>query len=55
LLTIVVPRLCPSNSIAQEIGRNCEKAARSIFPLQVVMIRKVKVLKKPKFDCEWPP
>ena len=27
-----------------------EKACNSIFPLQNVFIRKVKVLKKPKFD-----
>ncbi len=27
-----------------------EKACQSIFPLQNVFIRKVKVLKKPKFD-----
>lgn len=32
--------------IAQEIDRRCQ----SIFPLQNVTIRKVKVLKKPKFD-----
>ena len=33
-------------SIPQEIERRCQ----SIYPLQNVFIRKVKVLKKPKFD-----
>jgi len=41
----VVNKLIP-NSIGSEI----EKACRSIYPLQNVNIRKVKVLKKPKFD-----
>ncbi len=34
------------DSIAAEIEKKCQ----SIFPLQNVYIRKVKVLKKPKFD-----
>ena len=34
------------DSIATEIEKKCY----SIFPLQNVFIRKVKVLKKPKFD-----
>jgi hypothetical protein len=38
------------HSIPEQIGRECEKAAKGIFPLSVVLIRKVKVLKKPKFD-----
>ena len=33
-------------SISQEIDKRCH----SIFPLQNVCIRKVKMLKKPKFD-----
>ena len=41
----VVSKLIP-NSIGAEI----EKACRSIYPLQNVNIRKVKVIKKPKFD-----
>jgi small subunit ribosomal protein S3Ae len=41
----VVSKLIP-NSIGQEI----EKLCRGIYPLQNVMIRKVKVIKKPKFD-----
>merc|ERR1712098_732127 len=31
-------------------GKEIEKAARSIFPLKDCMIRKVKIVKKPKFD-----
>jgi small subunit ribosomal protein S3Ae len=34
----------------ESIGFEIEKACQSIFPLQNVFIRKVKVLKKPKFD-----
>jgi len=41
----VVNKLLP-DSIAKDI----EKAAQSIYPLHDVHIRKVKVLKKPKFD-----
>jgi small subunit ribosomal protein S3Ae len=41
----VVNKLIP-NSIGSEI----EKLCRGIYPLQNVMIRKVKVIKKPKFD-----
>lgn len=41
----VVNKLIP-NSIGAEI----EKACRSIYPLQNVNVRKVKVIKKPKFD-----
>jgi len=41
----VVNKLIP-NSIGQEI----EKVCRGIYPLQNVNIRKVKVLRKPKFD-----
>lgn len=41
----VVKKLIP-DSIAKDI----EKVCQSIYPLHDVMIRKVKVLKKPKFD-----
>lgn len=34
----------------ESIGLEIEKACQSIFPLQNVCIRKVKVLRKPKFD-----
>jgi len=34
----------------ESIGADIEKAAHAIYPLQNVFIRKVKVLKKPKFD-----
>merc|ERR1711916_344450 len=36
--------------IPELIRKEIEKATRSIFPLQNVYIRKVKVLKRPKFD-----
>jgi len=34
----------------EAIGREIEKAAKGIYPLQNVYIRKVKILKAPKFD-----
>jgi len=37
-------------STPDSIGQEIEKKCQSIFPLQNVFIRKVKVLKKPKFD-----
>eukprot|EP00744_Colponema_vietnamica_P000025 GILI01000047.1.p1 GENE.GILI01000047.1~~GILI01000047.1.p1 ORF type:complete len:260 (+),score=113.62 GILI01000047.1:44-823(+) len=36
--------------IPESIGKEIEKACRGIYPLQNVFIRKVKILKKPKFD-----
>ncbi|KAL8486457.1 hypothetical protein ACS0TY_022772 [Phlomoides rotata] len=36
--------------IPEAIGKEIEKATSSIFPLQNVYIRKVKILKAPKFD-----
>merc|ERR1711924_111376 len=36
--------------IPESIGREIEKQCEGIFPLQHVHIRKVKVMKKPKFD-----
>eukprot|EP00252_Welwitschia_mirabilis_P009289 TRINITY_DN2175_c0_g2_i1.p1 TRINITY_DN2175_c0_g2~~TRINITY_DN2175_c0_g2_i1.p1 ORF type:complete len:262 (-),score=42.39 TRINITY_DN2175_c0_g2_i1:182-967(-) len=36
--------------IPEVIGKEIEKATSSIFPLQNVFIRKVKILKAPKFD-----
>lgn len=36
--------------IAESIGKEIEKATMSIYPLQNVFIRKVKILKAPKFD-----
>jgi len=41
----MVKKLIPGS-----IGKEIEKATKGIFPLQNVMIRKVKILKKPKFD-----
>jgi len=37
-------------SFPESIGTEIEKKCQSIFPLKDVFIRKVKVLKKPKFD-----
>lgn len=39
-----------SKLIPEVIGREIEKLTQTIFPLQNVHIRKVKLLKKPKFD-----
>ena len=36
--------------IPESIGNEIEKATSSIYPLQNVFIRKVKILKAPKFD-----
>jgi small subunit ribosomal protein S3Ae len=36
--------------IPESIGKQIEKETQGIFPLKDVMIRKVKILKKPKFD-----
>mmetsp|Transcript_11866 Transcript_11866/g.30010 ORF Transcript_11866/g.30010 Transcript_11866/m.30010 type:complete len:106 (-) Transcript_11866:82-399(-) len=36
--------------IPEAIGKDIEKACAGIYPLQNVFIRKVKVMKSPKFD-----
>lgn len=36
--------------IPESIGKEIEKECLSIFPLRDVIIRKVKIIKKPKFD-----
>jgi small subunit ribosomal protein S3Ae len=36
--------------IPEVIGKEIEKATQGIYPLQSVFIRKVKILKAPKFD-----
>merc|ERR1712183_669448 len=36
--------------IPEVIGKEIEKACHGVYPLQNVHIRKVKMLKKPKFD-----
>ena len=41
----VVNKLIPDS-----IGKDIEKACQSIYPLQDVFVRKVKMLKKPKFE-----
>merc|ERR1711988_1495996 len=39
-----------SKFIPEVIGKEVEKACHGIYPLQNCVVRKVKVLKKPKFD-----
>lgn len=46
LSNVLFHRISTPDSIGQEIEKKCQ----SIFPLQNVFIRKVKVLKRPKFD-----
>merc|ERR1719203_1029046 len=36
--------------IPESIGRRIEKETQGIFPLKDAFVRKVKILKKPKFD-----
>jgi small subunit ribosomal protein S3Ae len=36
--------------LTDQIGKQIQKECSKIFPLENVLIRKVKVLKKPKFD-----
>ena len=49
MMSLFVLLLC---SIPDSIGKDIEKKCQSIYPLHDVFIRKVKVLKKPKFDSE---
>ncbi|PWA27226.1 hypothetical protein CCH79_00013904 [Gambusia affinis] len=42
----VVNKLIPDS-----VGKDIEKACQSIYPLHDVYVRKVKMLKKPKFEC----
>ena len=39
--------------IPDSIGKDIEKICQSIYPLHDVYVRKVKILKKPKFDREY--
>ena len=43
----VVAKLIPDS-----IGKEIEKSAQSVFPLQNVCVHKVKILKQPKFDLQ---
>ncbi|KAI4585045.1 hypothetical protein MJG53_006579 [Ovis ammon polii x Ovis aries] len=45
----VVNKLIPDS-----IGKDIEKACQSIYPLHDVFVRKVKMLKKPKFELGKP-
>jgi ribosomal protein S3AE len=50
-MTIIV---CFSSSrIPDSIGKDIEKTCQGIYPLHDVFIRKVKIMKKPKFDCKY--
>ncbi|XP_033097321.1 40S ribosomal protein S3a-like [Anneissia japonica] len=54
----IMQRECQSNDLKEvvnklipdSIGRDIEKACQGIYPLHDVYVRKVKVLRKPKFD-----
>ena len=50
LLTALPLLFVPPRSIPNAIGEEIAKKTGSIFPLRDCMIRKVKMLKKPKFD-----
>lgn len=39
--------------IPDSVGKDIEKACQSIYPLHDVYVRKVKMLKKPKFEREF--
>ncbi len=40
------------NSLPETLKEDITKACKVIFPLQNVNVRKVKMLKSPKFDCK---
>lgn len=52
LLTIVLAKCIYYKlySISESLGKEITKECSKIFPLQNVLIKKVKLLKKPKFD-----
>ncbi|KAG2174908.1 hypothetical protein INT43_005970 [Umbelopsis isabellina] len=53
LKELVSKLITSSSPIAQDIiGHRIEKACQGIFPLQNVYVRKVKILKAPKFDVQ---
>jgi small subunit ribosomal protein S3Ae len=43
-------RVFPNDSITETLTKKIGKECGPIFPLQNVLIRKMKMLKKPKFD-----
>jgi small subunit ribosomal protein S3Ae len=47
---LVINYIISISSISESIGKQIQKETSKIFPLQNVIVRKVKVLKKPKFD-----
>lgn len=48
-----VLRIVSCSRIPDSVGKDIEKACQSIYPLHDVYVRKVKMLKKPKFECKW--
>jgi ribosomal protein S3AE len=53
LLMRVLVRLGYPCRLPETLNTEISKACNSIFPLQNVNIRKVKMLKAPKFDCAY--
>lgn len=45
--------VCVCYRIPDSVGKDIEKACQSIYPLHDVYVRKVKMLKKPKFEREF--
>ena len=54
LFTLEINHLSPMLHfrIPDSVGKDIEKACQSIYPLHDVYVRKVKMLKKPKFECK---
>jgi ribosomal protein S3AE len=53
LFACLLKKVYCSCRIPDSIGKDIEKACQSIYPLHDVFVRKVKMLKKPKFECKW--
>lgn len=53
-ITLCINVLCivSRSRIPDSVGKDIEKACQSIYPLHDVYVRKVKMLKKPKFECK---
>ncbi len=48
-----LPSPLAGRRLPETFKADIEKACKSIFPLQNVSVRKVKMLKSPKFDRTW--
>lgn len=53
LVTVALKCCVLCSRIPDSVGKDIEKACQSIYPLHDVYVRKVKMLKKPKFECKW--